>query len=498
MIEILPIRLLTDEDGPIFGSLNVSLGKLSRVGLPVGSGIVVTPPSLKLRTTLELHDFGTKEVFEQALTLVRKEVQATPVPEKLITEAGKHKQFFLQGQRIKSVKSLWLLLLDIWLGQVKNRLWNSGFYKGIADNLDPQVVTFVNKLESFGTACFDFLQDDVVVNTKSGKLHPGDLKKVVDLVQIANKKLFIPHEYEWILDKGIKLAKVLPYTLKDFSSELAPRLQIDDLCRDDKKTKSAVKVFFDLSSGLTIEKEVDGIYIASERIFDLNKPREGFENLVFRIVESAITFPDYPILVKLADKSEGFGKVRGALRLLHQKSLFTPLVEALDFARHKRGLTNVHIVIPFVRTTREFLQIKKELAIEKLMRKASLKIFLEVAVPENIINLENYLAGGLDGVVLNLDELISYLNGFDSKEGELAFYKQEVDGLIKFLEPGISLLHKSKIPFIAYGTITLYPKVLEFLVEKGVYGIVVERYEAHSFKDLLNQTEKRTILRRSS
>ncbi|MBU1032172.1 hypothetical protein KKE03_04620, partial [Patescibacteria group bacterium] len=78
------------------------------------------------------------------------------------------------------------------------------------------------------------------------------------------------------------------------------------------------------------------------------------------------------------------------------------------------------------------------------------------------------------------------------------FYKSEVEGLLKFLEDPLKLLHKSKIPFIASGSLTFEQKVLEFLVEKGVYGVVAEKYEAHSAKDLLYQVEKRIILRRTA
>lgn len=496
MIEVLPIRLLTEEDAPIFGSLSMALGKLFRAGLPVSQGLVVTAPNLKLKTTLEHHDFGTKEVLEQSLTLVKKEINSIPAPAILSQELGKQKHFFLKGEKIKSAKNLWLALLSFWLEEIKNRLWNNGFYVGITEDLDPQVVTFFKKIDSFGSAYFDPLQDDVVINTKFGNLHPRDLKKIVDLVKLANKNLLIPYQYEWILDKEIKLVKVLPYTpIIPDSSTIIPIPAVVTTSNDRKQ--SAVKVFFDLSTGFTIEKNIDGVYIASEKIFDLNKPRESFDNLAFKIVESALTFPNSPVLVKLADKSEGMGKVRGTYRLLHQQSLLTPLVEVLDFARHKKGLTNVHIVIPFVRTAQEFIQLKRELAVKKLMRKNSLKLFLELAVPENIINLENYFLAGLDGVVLNLDELIGYLNGFDGLQEDLLFYKNEVDGLIIFLANAIKLLHKAKIPFISYGTLALYPKVLDFLVEKGVYGIVVERYEAHSAHELLYQTEKRMVLRKS-
>lgn len=497
MIEILPIRVLTDEDSLIFGPLNVSLGKLSRLGLPVAAGIVVTPPHLKLKATLEHFDFGRKEVFQESLILVKKEISKVPVPVSLIQEVGKHKLFLLNGQKIKGIKALWAALLDSWLERIKARLWDKGFYPGITESLEPQVVTFIKNLESLASSYEDNFQNDVVVNTKSGQIHPRDLKKIVELTELANKKLFIPNEYEWIVDKGVKLTRILPYT-PTATINPAPIILESKKAPEEVKDKSAVKVFFDLSDGLTIEKDVEGVYIASEKIFDLNKPHESFDSLVFKLVESAVTFGNSPVLFKLADKSEGMGKVRGTLRLLHQKNLLDPLVEALDFARHKKGLINVHIVVPFVRGVNELLQIKRELAIKKLMRKNSLQLFMEVAIPENIINLEDYLLVGIDGVILNLDEMIAHLNGFDPLETELAFYKNEVDGLIKFLEDGIRLLHKSKVPFIAYGNLTLNPKVLEFLVEKGLYGLVVERYEAHSAHDLLKQTERRIVLRRAT
>ncbi|MDP3758819.1 MAG: putative PEP-binding protein, partial [Candidatus Daviesbacteria bacterium] len=427
--------------------------------------------------------------------LVKKEITKIPVPEILVREAGQHKRFLLHGEKIRGVKALWSALLDNWLDQIKERLWNSGFYVGIADNLDPKVVALVKNPEAFACSCKDSFQDDVLVNTKSGKIHPTDLKKIVELTELANKKLFIPNEYEWVIDKGVKLVGIRPYNPPSAVVEM--RVLDSTTPVPEIKAKSAVKVFFDLSEGITVEKDVDGVYIASEKIFDLNKPHESFDNLVFKVVESAITFPNSPVFFKLADQSEGMGKVRGSLRLLHQKNLMDPLLEVLDFARHNKGLTNVHIVIPFVRGVSELLQIKRELATKKLMRKVSLQYWMEVAVPENIINMEDYLIAGIDGVVLNLNELIAHLNGFDPSEPELALYKNEVDGLIKFLGDGIRLLHKSKIPFIAYGSLTLYPKVLEFLVEKGVYGLVADRYEAHSAHDLLYQVEKRVLLRKT-
>lgn len=496
MIEGLPIRVLTDEDAPVFGTLPVALAKLYRTGFPVAQGLVVTAPHLKLKTTLEHYDFGVREVFTQSLELVKKEIQKIPVPEKLGSETGKHNDFLVRGEKVKSAKPLWQKLLLLWLDEIKTRLWNRGFYTGITEGLTAHIVIFANQPQAQGSAYYDEFTESPRVLVKSGKLNPDDFERICELVESADKKLFLPHEYEWIVDRGVKLSGIMPAPHPAVSLSL-PALAQKPVEQKEKRQKSAVKVFFDFSAGFAVEKGVDGVYIASEKIFDLNKSQSSFDDMVLKLVESAVTYPASPVLFKLADKSEGMGKVRGTLRLLHQRSLLDPMITALDFARHKKNLINVHAVIPFVRSVNELLQIKRELAVRKLMRKNSLEMWLEMAVPENIINVEQYLIAGIDGVVLNLDELISHLNGFDPAEAEMAFYKNEVDGLLKFLEDGIRLMHKSKTPFITYGSLIMYPKVLEFLVEKGVFAVVAGRYEAHSAYELLHQTEKRIILRRA-
>ena len=500
MLEILPIKHLRDEDAPIFGKLNVLLGKLSRLNIPVADGIVVTPPTLHLKTTLEHFDFGHREIFEQSLTLVKKEIEKLPAPEILEKESKGHINFLVNSEKIKGVKKLWLILLHTWIDQIKQRLWKDGFHSGITEGLDPQVVIFVKNLESFGSAFYEPELDETIIDTESGQLLPLDSKKLDELVQLANKRLFIPHKFDWVLDRGLKITKVLPYTppvnTPGVYAEMSAGLHTGSEA-EAQKTKSAIKVFLDLSSGLIID-EADGVFISSEKIFDLNKPQNSFEELIFKLVECGTTFSGSPILVKLADMSEGMGKIRGTLRLIHQKSLLDPLCEAILFTRNKKNLLNIHIVIPFVRGVNELQQIKRELAVKKLMRKNSLQQWLELAVPENIINLEEYLITGVDGVVLNLDELSAHFAGYDHKSADVAFYKHEVSGLLKFLEDGIKLMHKSRIPFIAYGNLSLNPTVLEFLVEKGVYAIVAERYEAPAAHDLLHQTEKRMILGRTS
>lgn len=495
MLEVLPINNLLDEDSQIFGSLNVALGKLHRLGIPVPNGIVITFPSLKLKTFLEHYDFGSKEIFEQSLTLVKKDLYKIPIPEILLKELGTKREFYLSGSLIKSPKLLWEKLIDEWVLEIKNRLWKDGFYKGITDNLTPQKVFFLKKPISFGKAYYELEINDVRIEIMHGDLHPKNIHEIDQLVLTANKKLFLPFVYEWVFDSKIYITNILPFTPKHNLLQ-TPQVILPEAERE--VSRASTKIILDISESHVLESETDGVFINSEKILDLNKPRHSLEELTFKLVESSTSLVTKPVFIKLADFSEGMGSIRGSLRLLHQQNALDILSESVLFAVNKKNLQNIRVVIPFVRQVSEFLQIKRELAVRKIIRKKSLELWMEIAVPENIVDLENYLIAGLDGVVINLDELLSHLRGFDHNLQELIIYKKELEVLTKFLDDPLKMLHKSKIPFLVTGSLSLYPEILDFLIEKGVYGITVPRYEYHGLTDLLKNAEKKLVLRRVS
>lgn len=504
MIEVLPIKALHDEDGPIFGRLNVLLSKLASLDLAVAGGIVVTPPNLKLKTTLEQYNFSTYEVIEQSLVLVKKDLEKIPVPDILIQEIGEHGNFLVGAETVKGANQLWTLLISNWIEDLKALIWRRGFAPGITENLESQVVIFTKNLVAFGKTGIDN-DGEVTISILQGKLEAGQLKELDELVERADKKLIIPYEFSWILDSAIKLSGIRPYTPPNaIPTEVGRSRSIESGVRDSSaqrlarndELKSAVKLFLDLSVGEVPQTDFEGSYLIGEKLYDLNKPGESFDNLVLKLAE--VGSLDKPVLLKLADKSEGMGKVRGTLRLLHQKSLLDSFTEAINFVRENRTLFNIHMVLPFVRGISEFNALKRELALKKLTRGNLVQIWMEVAVPENIINLEEYIVAGLDGLVFNLDELLSHLSGFDLNEQELLFYKKDAKALLNFLGDGFKLAHKLKVPVVAYGSVILYPEVLEFMVENGVYGVVVERYEADAGKSLLQKMEKKLILKRAS
>lgn len=499
MIEILPIKAIHQEDQPVFGTEALLLSKLAHFGMLVVPGIVVTPPVIRIKTLLRHWDFSNREIIEQSLTIIKKDLKNWPVPEILIKEAKDKKMFLVGEASVKSVQDLWKSLLDNWMDAIKQKMYLEGFNQPVTDSLEPQIIFFIDSIQK---AVNTYIDEEGQLCVE-GKVDNGQLEKLKGLTLKANNALIIPHKYRWVVSKDIKLVGVDQYIPENVI--LIPRGQDSNKLRDpslvvqDDTVKTTVKLFYDLSeSGLVVDRNIDGIFLDSGKIFDLEKKSESFEELVFKLVESAATFRSSPILFKLADVSEKWGGVRGTLRLLHQKSLLRPLTDALIYARNKRGHHNIHLVIPYARGVLEFEQLKRELASKKLIRKNSLNIWLEADLPENLINIEDYIESGIDGIILNIDEIASHLLGFDYKNEEVLAYKSEAAGLLKFLVDSLRTLHKLKKPFIAMGRFCLEPEILSFLVDKGVYGLILPKFEIHSASELVQKAEKKAILSRVS
>lgn len=462
-MDLLPISKIRDEDVPIFGANIINLARLSRAGLPVAEGVAVAAPEFKFRTILKHFNLKDREIFESSLTIIIQEVMKIPCPMELD-------------------QSIWKSLLEFWLSEIKTRIWR----EGLGDqtwNLTSQCVFFTKKINGSGRA---LAQN---VEMESGKISQSLENQIKQAVKKADQLLFLPQVYQFIIEKNkFYLIKLTPHTPDPIKKE-------DDWLMDPvekPKLKSSVRVFLDLSEGFELVENINGILIRAEELSGLSEI-DKFEQLVFRLVEAGSTGPELQVIMKLSDLVESRDGVRGSLRLLHQKSLLKGEVEAFLFARRKKNLLNLSLAIPFTRSVNEFLEIKRELASLGVSRKGSLKLWLELCVPENILNLDEYVESGLDGVIINLDELSSFLGGFDHQTPESIFYKKQIKALIKLLEDGLKLLNKSKVPFLVSGELSLHDEVLHFLIDKGVYGIIANQTLANSLDQHLRFMETRVV-----
>lgn len=496
-MNILPVKLISEVDQPIFGASLLNLAKLQRLDFPLPPGIAIAPLDVVLRTLMEHFHSSEKEVFEQRLEIVKKEIFKIPPPKELEKELNELKKrergkiFLVNEEAVNKKNLVWPKLLKVWLDEICLLLWKQGFNQEVLHQLKAQTIFLVDKKFEKVTALFDPDLKDVVIKTEV-KLSPPVLKEINELVIEGNKKLFLPQVYRFlVLKEKVYLVGLFPFTqtlpVSQETAIVIPQKEQKQLL------KSAVKLFLNLSTGFTIENSADGVLIEGEKVADFYDRQNWFDKTAFKLAEGALSFSGKSVIFKLPDLKDG--EIRGTLRLLNQESLFKDARDVFMFVRTKKMLLNLELAIPLVRSVDEFLEMKKKLAGEGVYRKGTLKFWLEIGVPENLINLEDYIEAGFDGAMIDLDELQKFLGGYEAVEGE--FYKKQASALIKFLTPAFKTLHQAKIPILVKGGLAVHHEVLDFLIEAGVWGIVVNTaLEVESFSEHLRWTERRMVLKR--
>ncbi len=110
-----------------------------------------------------------------------------------------------------------------------------------------------------------------------------------------------------------------------------------------------------------------------------------------------------------------------AQRFPHRPVLF--FLEPFNFeqldsfreGKRKVGIKNLHLILPPVRTVDGMRELKRYLSGEKIQRGANLKFFFQAVYPTNVILLDQFLQVGVDGVVLNEEEMSKSLLGTTEK-----------------------------------------------------------------------------------
>jgi pyruvate, water dikinase len=199
---------------------------------------------------------------------------------------------------------------------------------------------------------------------------------------------------------------------------------------------------------LELKKAVESVARghASPRAFYVDKLAEGISTI-------AAAFWPKPVIVRLSDfKSNEYRKLiggsryepdeenpmlgfRGASRYISGEfsDAFAMECEALKRVRHDMGLSNIEIMVPFVRTVRQAEQVVAMLAERGLKRgEGGLKLIMMCEVPSNAILADQFLQH-FDGMSIGSNDLTQLTLGLDRDSGleQLAGDFDERDPAVK-------------------------------------------------------------------
>ena len=228
-----------------------------------------------------------------------------------------------------------------------------------------------------------------------------------------------------------------------------------------------------------------------ERIAAYDGPREFF---VQRVAEGVATiaaaFAPNPVIVRMSDfKSNEYANLlageryepeeenpmlgyRGASRYLSPDfaECFAMECEALRYVRETMGLSNVTIMIPFVRSPQEGKAVVDLLASHGLVRgENGLQVVMMCEVPSNAVIPEQFLEH-FDGFSIGSNDMTQLTLGLDRDSSLVADRFDERDPAVKFmLSRAIEACRREgKYVGICGQGPSDHPDLAEWLVEQGI------------------------------
>ncbi len=186
---------------------------------------------------------------------------------------------------------------------------------------------------------------------------------------------------------------------------------------------------------------------------------------------------------------------RGCFRYIHDPRVFRLEVEAIKRVRNKFSFKNLWLMIPFVRTVKELIEVKSLLSSFGLTRTPSFKLWMMVEIPSNVILLDKFIEVGIDGISIGSNDLTMLILGTDRDNSEVAsVYDERNEAVLWALERIVKTCHKYKITSSICGQAPSdYPDITEKLVSWGVTSVSVNPDVIDYTRSIVALCEERVI-----
>jgi pyruvate,water dikinase len=184
---------------------------------------------------------------------------------------------------------------------------------------------------------------------------------------------------------------------------------------------------------------------------------------------------------------------RGAARYIADSRVFEMELEAIKKVRTSMEQTNLHLMIPFVRTPKELMDVKKIIATSGLSRSSTFKLWLMCEIPTNVIRLNDFLDVGVDGVSVGSNDLTMLLLGTDRDNSEVAHDFSEMDASVLWaFEHVIKTCAKRGVTSSVCGQAPSdYPELVEKLVSWGITSVSVNPDAIGHVRSTIYEAEKK-------
>jgi pyruvate,water dikinase len=187
---------------------------------------------------------------------------------------------------------------------------------------------------------------------------------------------------------------------------------------------------------------------------------------------------------------------RGALRYTREPEVFRMELAAIA-AAWDVGATNLHVMLPFVRTVEELRTCRELIAQAGLLERRGFELWVMAEVPSVLFNLADYAALGIAGISIGSNDLTQLLLGADRDSELLADTFDERDQAVTtYLKQLIPAARALGLKTSICGQApSVHPEYAELLVNAGIDAISVNIDAVPRARALVAAAERRLLLR---
>jgi pyruvate,water dikinase len=181
---------------------------------------------------------------------------------------------------------------------------------------------------------------------------------------------------------------------------------------------------------------------------------------------------------------------RGAFRYVASPEVFNLELRAIKEVREK--YENLHLMIPFVRSPEELARVRRIVASQGLFEKTSFKFLMMVEIPVNVIQIEDFIKVGIDGVSIGSNDLTMLIEGTDRDNSEVASEFNEMRPAVLWaLERVIRKCNEAGITSSICGQApSEYDELVEKLVRWGVTSVSINPDSIDRVRGVVAEAEK--------
>lgn len=388
----------------------------------------------------------------------------------------------------------------------------------VAPQTNPDYVPAMRKVAAIITETGGRTSHAAIVSRELGI--PAVVGATGALKKLADGQMVTVHGSRGVVYKGGVAASSIKVTgtnltgnAKNMMAKLKTATRLYVNLAEPEKAFEVAKMNVEGVGLLRAEFMIAGIGVHPKKMIKDHKEEKFIEQLSSKLATFCEAFYPRPVVYRATDfrtneyrnlvggaefepqESNPMLGYRGAFRYISDPAVFNLELEAIKRVRNKQKFNNLWLMIPFVHTPHELLQVKKLVAASGLNRGPSFKLWMMVELPANVILLEKFIEVGIDGVSIGSNDLTMLVLGVDRDNSEVSSVFDERNPAVQWaIEHVVKTCAKHNITASICGQAPSdYPELVEKLVEWGITSMSVNRDVVDQVRETIYHAEQKLV-----